>query len=258
MKKEILRASNMTKIYGLGTKQAFTALNKISLQMNEGDFICVMGPCGSGKSTFINNLSTVDFPTTGTVYINQREVKTMGENEIGHFRYENLGFIFQEFNLLDALTLYENIAIPLTLAKMPRALQKERVHNVAEKLNILDLLNKYPNECSGGQRQRAAIARALVSQPKLIVADEPTGNLDSKNSYELMQLFKQLHQKEGVSILMVSHDPMVASYSNRFIYIKDGQIEQTLEKKDLSQKAYYEKIVEINTLNTHLFEEDYD
>lgn len=247
MNKEILIAENVTKIYGLGTKNPVTALKDVSLKMNEGDFICVMGPSGSGKSTFINTLSTIDVPTKGKVFINGKEVRTMGENEVGEFRYKNLGFIFQEFNLLDSLTIFENIAVPLTLSNTPLDIIKEKVNAIANKLNVETLLDKYPIECSGGQRQRAAIARALVTNPKLIVADEPTGNLDSQNSHDLLELFKKLNDEEGVSILMVTHDSMIASYSQKLLYIKDGEIAETLEKGDLSQKEYFYKIVDINS-----------
>lgn len=250
MSKEILVADHVTKIYGIGSKNPVTALKDVSLTMYEGDFICVMGPSGSGKSTFINNLSTIDVPTKGEVYINGKEVRVMGENEIGRFRYQNLGFIFQEFNLLDSLTIFENISVPLTLSDTPLNEIKERVIEVAQKLNVDMLLNKYPNECSGGQRQRAAIARALVTNPKLIVADEPTGNLDSQNSHELLQLFKKLNDEEGVSILMVTHDSMIASYSQKLLYIKDGEIAETIEKNNLSQKEYFFQIVDVNSVES--------
>ncbi len=250
MCKEILRANNVTKIYGVGTKHPVTALEDVSLTMYEGDFICVMGPSGSGKSTFINNLSTIDVPTKGQVFINGKEVRNMSEGEVGKFRYENLGFIFQEFNLLDSLTIFENIAVPLTLANVPLNEIKERVLSTAEKLGVVQLLEKYPNECSGGQRQRAAIARALVTNPKLIVADEPTGNLDSKNSHDLLEFFKKLNDEEGVSILMVTHDSMIASYSSKLLYIKDGHIDETIEKKDMSQKEYFYKIVDVNSVES--------
>ena len=202
MNNEILVAENVTKIYGIDTKNPVTALSDVSLTMYESDFICVMGPSGSGKSTFINNLSTIDIPTKGKVFINDQEVRTMGENEVGKFRYENLGFIFQEFNLLESLTIFENIAVPLTLSHVPLEEVKQRVQVIAKKLGVDELLDKYPSECSGGQRQRASIARALVTNPKLIVADEPTGNLDSKNSHDLLELFKRLNEEEGVSIFI--------------------------------------------------------
>ena len=226
-KNKILIAKNVTKIYGVGTKNPYTALKDVSLEMEEGEFICVMGPSGAGKSTFINNLSTIDLPTKGFVYINGKEVRQMSEREIGRFRYENLGFIFQEFNLLDSLTIFENIAVPLTLAGKKKKDIQESVNQIAKKLGVEMILNKYPSECSGGQRQRAAICRALVTKPKLIVADEPTGNLDSKNSHELLSLFRDLNVNSGVSILMVTHDPKIASYSSKLLYIKDGVIDET-------------------------------
>ncbi len=247
MSKEILSAKNITKIYGLGTSHPVQALNDVSLDIYEGDFVCVMGPSGSGKSTFINNLSTIDIPTKGKVFINGTEVRAMGGNEVGKFRYENLGFIFQEFNLLDSLTVFENIAVPLSLANENKDIIKEKVKKIAQKLEVEQLLDKYPSECSGGQRQRVAIARALITNPKLVVADEPTGNLDSKNSHELLELFKRLNSEEGVSILMVTHDSMIASYSSKLLYIKDGKIAETIERGDLSQKEYFYKIVDVNS-----------
>ncbi|WP_300627292.1 ABC transporter ATP-binding protein [uncultured Thomasclavelia sp.] len=246
-KNKILIAKNVTKIYGVGTKNPYTALKDVSLEMEEGEFICVMGPSGAGKSTFINNLSTIDLPTKGFVYINGKEVRQMSEREIGRFRYENLGFIFQEFNLLDSLTIFENITVPLTLAGKKKKDIQESVNQIAKKLGVEMILNKYPSECSGGQRQRAAICRALVTKPKLIVADEPTGNLDSKNSHELLSLFRDLNVNSGVSILMVTHDPKIASYSSKLLYIKDGVIDETIERQNMSQKEYFYKIVDINS-----------
>jgi putative ABC transport system ATP-binding protein len=246
-KKEILDIRNVTKIYGVGGKNPFTALKDISLTMEEGEFICVMGPSGAGKSTFINTISSIDVPTEGFVFINGIEVREMSEGQIGRFRYENLGFIFQEFNLLDAMTLFENIAVPLTLMNVSKDIIKEKVQNIAKKLGVGTLLHKYPNECSGGQRQRVAICRALVTNPKLIIADEPTGNLDSQNSHELLSMFKTLHEEQGVSILMVTHDPMIASYSSKLLYIKDGVIDTMVERKELTQKEYFYKIVDINS-----------
>lgn len=246
-KNKILIAKNVAKIYGVGTKNPYTALKDVSLEMEEGEFICVMGPSGAGKSTFINNLSTIDLPTKGFVYINGKEVRQMSEREIGRFRYENLGFIFQEFNLLDSLTIFENIAVPLTLAGKKKKDIQESVNQIAKKLGVEMILNKYPSECSGGQRQRAAICRALVTKPKLIVADEPTGNLDSKNSHELLSLFRDLNVNSGVSILMVTHDPKIASYSSKLLYIKDGVIDETIERQNMSQKEYFYKIVDINS-----------
>lgn len=246
MSKTILKAKNLTKVYNLNLDNEFEALHDINFQVMDGDFICVMGPSGSGKSTFINNISTIDMPTKGLVYINDIEVHTMSANEIGKFRYQNLGFVFQEFNLLDSHTLYENIAMPLALAKVKKQDIHKRVIDIAKKMDIEQLLNKHPQECSGGQRQRAAICRALITNPKIIVADEPTGNLDSHNSHELLSIFSHLNHQQGVTIIMVTHDPLIASYSSRLIYIKDGIIEKTIEREQMTQDEYFEKIMALN------------
>lgn len=242
----VLEAKHMKKVYNAMTLNAFEALHDINFQVEEGDFVAIMGPSGSGKSTFINNISTIDIPTNGTVLINGKNIRTMGANEIGTFRSKNLGFIFQDFNLLDTHTLYENMAMPMALAHKSKKEIAARVKELGDTMNITPFLNKYPYECSGGQRQRAAICRALVNHPNIIVADEPTGNLDSQNSSELMHIFEELN-KEGVTIVMVTHDPLIASYSSRLIYIKDGNIETVMERKEMDQDTYFQKIVEINS-----------
>ena len=227
----ILEAKNITKIYNRHTKNEFEALRGISLEVHEGDFICIMGPSGSGKSTLINGV----------------DVYSMLESQTGKFRYENLGFIFQSFNLMDTLTLRENIALPLTLSNMSKEEIGKRVQQTAERLELVDVLDKYPVECSGGQCQRCAVARALINNPKLIVADEPTGSLDSKNSHTLLTILKELNEQEKVTILMVTHDAMIASYSRRLLYLRDGCIEEDLERADMDQKEYFYKIVQINS-----------
>lgn len=247
MEELVLDIRKLTKIYGYHTESEFEALHSIDFKVYKGEFICIMGPSGSGKSTFINNISTIDFPTSGLVFINGIEIRTMSSNEIGRFRYNNLGFIFQDFNLLDTHTLYENIAMPLALAKVNTNEIKQRIDDITHKMSINHLLKKYPYECSGGQRQRAAICRALINNPKIIVADEPTGNLDSTNSTELLNILVKLNKEQGVTIIMVSHDPLIASYSSRFVYINDGNIEHILERKELSQEDYFQKIVDINS-----------
>lgn len=242
----ILETKNLTKIYNLGQNNEFEALHSINFAAMTGEFLCVMGPSGSGKTTFINNISTIDLPTRGRVYIDGVEIHTMSANEIGKFRSKTLGFVFQEFNLLDTHTIYENIAMPLALAKTNRKEAKERVEKMAEQMGIKEILNKYPGECSGGQRQRGAICRALVMKPKIIIADEPTGNLDRRSAGEFLELVGRLNREQAVTIIMVTHDPLIASYSSRLVYIKDGLIEQTVEKGQMSQKEYFWKITEIN------------
>lgn len=243
---EMVVAKNVRKVYGINKENQVEALRNIDLVIHKGDYLCVMGPSGAGKSTLLNVLTTIDQPSGGSVTINGQEIKGMTENKICEFRYRHLGFIFQDFNLIDSLSIQENIAVPLTMAGMKKKEIYERVHQIADKLNISTLLNKYPMECSGGQRQRVAIARALVTQPVLIVADEPTGNLDSQNSHELMMIFEQLNH-EGVTILMVTHDALIASYSNQFLYISDGTIKETLSRGDMDRRTYFDKIVEINS-----------
>ena len=247
MGQTVLEAKKLKKVYNFNTPNAFEALHDINFQVEEGDFVAIMGPSGSGKSTFINNISTIDLPTSGYVYINGKEVRSMSSNEIGRFRYQNLGFIFQDFNLLDTHTMYENIAMPLSLAHVDKDEIRSRIMKLAEQMDIVTLLEKFPNECSGGQRQRAAICRALVNNPRIIVADEPTGNLDSANSAELMKILQKLNKEEGVTIVMVTHDPLITSYSSRLLYIKDGNIETVLDRGDMTQDEYFQKIVEINS-----------
>ena len=243
----VLETRKLKKIYNVGSLNAVTALHDVSVQVRRGEFLAVMGPSGSGKSTFINNISTIDTPTGGSVFINGKNVSAMSANETGRFRYQNLGFIFQDFNLLDSHTMYENIALPLSLAGVSAAEIEKRVTELADMLDISKLLNKLPGECSGGQRQRAAIARALVNHPGLIIADEPTGNLDSANGEELMELFRKMNRDEGVTIVMVTHDAFMASYSSRLIFIKDGSISSELVRGDKDQDTYFSEIVSVSS-----------
>lgn len=252
MKKVLLEAKNISKIYDLDTKNPFTAMKDISLTVYEGDFICVMGPSGSGKSTLINNISTIDIPTKGQVYIDGNEINSMSEKEIGNFRFQKLGFIFQNYSLLQSLTIYENIAAPLSLQKNKTPDMKKKVEDMAKLLNINKLLDKFPDECSGGEKQRAAICRALVTDPKLIIADEPTGNLDSKNSHELLQILRKMNQEQSKTIVMVTHDPQIASYSSKLIYITDGKIVKELEKNNMSQKEYFYEIINITSKDAQM------
>lgn len=246
MKDIVIETQHLTKIYNYHSENEFEALHDINIQIHKGEFTAVMGPSGAGKSTFINTISTLDLPTKGKVFINGTEVRQMGANEIGTFRHQNLGFIFQEFNLLDTHTLYENIAMPMALAHADKEAIRSRVHELASALSIEQCLMKYPNECSGGQRQRAAICRALVNHPGIIAADEPTGNLDSKNSMELMKIFLDMHAK-GVTLVMVTHDPLISSYAERLLYIRDGRIETILKRGDMDQDDYFQQIVALNS-----------
>jgi putative ABC transport system ATP-binding protein len=239
-----------------GETSKFKALDKVSLSIMEGEFTCVMGPSGSGKSTLISILSTIDSPTIGKIKVNGENVIEMSERKLSRFRYENIGYIFQEFNLLDNITIRDNIALPLLLKNVNKKEIYKRVEALAEKLDIVGTLDKLPSECSGGQKQRAASARALISEPKIIIADEPTGNLDSKNSHELLKILKERNEKQGTSILMVTHDAMIASYSKKLVFIRDGKIETELIRGDLSQKEFFYKIVDITSKESqNLFNE---
>lgn len=251
-KKVVLEAKGVKKIYGQYEEQKVEALKGIDLHMVEGEFVCIMGPSGSGKSTLLNVMSTIDLPSKGFVHINGTNVVSMTEYQLGQFRYKNLGFIFQEFHLINSLTVFDNIAVPLSLANVKKDEIKQRVEDIAKQLNIEMTLSKHPQECSGGQRQRIAIARALVTNPKLIVADEPTGNLDSQNSHELLSIFRRLNKEQGVTILMVTHDATIASYSTKMLRIKDGLIETELTAEGLTQKEYFYKIVEANSQESQL------
>ena len=243
----ILEVKNIEKYYG--NKANLTkAIDNISFNVTKGEFVGIMGASGSGKTTLLNCISTIDRVTAGKIVIDGKDITKLKGNHINKFRREELGFIFQDFNLLDTLTSYENIAIALTIQKAnPRQID-EKVKEVAEKLNITDILNKYPYQISGGQKQRVASARAIITNPKLVLADEPTGALDSKSARQLLETFENLNQNLGATILMVTHDAFTASYADRIIFIKDGKIFNELIKGEDTRKQFFEKIIEVQTL----------
>lgn len=247
----IISAKNIIKSYG--GKNPVNVLKNVGLTVKEGDFICIMGPSGSGKSTFLNVISTVDRPSKGTIEINGKDIFSMTDKQIGKFRYESMGFIFQEFNLIDSLTIRENVGVPLILAGEAKEEINKKTESIINELNISEIIDKFPEECSGGQRQRAAAARALVTNPKLIIADEPTENLDSKNSHELLKIIKERNEKHGTAVLMVTHDSMIASYAKTLIFLRDGKIEETLERNNLTQKEFFYKIVDITSRESQSF-----
>lgn len=220
----ILKVENITKIYG-GKKggMKFKALDKFSLEIEKGEFVGVMGPSGSGKTTLLNIMATIDTPTSGELFINGTNPTKLNEKNIALFRRKELGFIFQDFNLLDSLSIKENIILPLVLEKVKVREIEKKVEDIANLLNIKDILNKKPYEISGGQQQRAACARALIHNPSIILADEPTGNLDSKASQDVMETLTNLNTKKEATIMMVTHDPFSASFCKRIIMIKDGK-----------------------------------
>src|SRR6056297_1940294 len=241
--KKILTARNLKKLYGTKTNP-IAALNGIDLDIEEGEFVSVMGPSGAGKTTLLNIIATIDYPTSGTIQIEETQLIRMSEEKLSNFRREHLGFIFQDFNLLDNLTVKENIILPLALANKTPRLINERLKTITEKLGIEDILEKYPVTISGGQKQKTAAARAVISDPTLILADEPTGALDSKSSADLLGCLKKLNQENNSTILMVTHDAFAASYSKRVIFIKDGkfftEIYSSGERKD-----FFKKIMDI-------------
>ena len=243
----VLEVKNIEKYYG--NKSNLTkAVDNISFDVEKSEFVGIMGASGSGKTTLLNCISTIDRVTTGHIYINGSDITRLKGNALNKFRREELGFIFQDFNLLDTLTAYENIALALTIQKVNAKLIDKRVKEIADKLDIGTILNKYPYQLSGGQKQRVASARAIITNPKLILADEPTGALDSKSSKQLLETFTALNIKLGATILMVTHDAFTASYADRIIFIKDGKIFNEINKGTASRKQFFEKIIEVQTL----------
>nr|WP_317362339.1 ABC transporter ATP-binding protein [uncultured Blautia sp.] len=243
----VLEVANVEKYYG--NKGNLTkALDKISFRVEEGEFVGIMGASGSGKTTLLNCLSTIDRITSGKIVVDDIDITRLKGNHLNRFRREELGFIFQDFNLLDTLTAYENIALALTIQRVkPEKIQKD-VEKMAEQLGITQVLHKYPYEMSGGQKQRVACARAMVANPKLVLADEPTGALDSKSARMLLESFQYMNQKLGATILMVTHDAFTASYADRILFIKDGKLFNELHRGEDSRKEFFNRIIEVVTL----------
>lgn len=243
----ILKVNKVEKYYG--NKGNITkALNNISFEVEKGEFVGIMGPSGSGKTTLLNCISTIDKITAGNIVINGTEITNLKGRKLEKFRRDELGFIFQDFNLLDTLTTYENIALALTIqGKKPSDIDKS-IKEVTKKLDIDKLLDKYPYEMSGGQKQRVASARAIVTNPSLILADEPTGALDSKSARMLLDSFENLNKEMQATILMVTHDAFTASYAHRIFFIKDGEIFKELVRGNDSRKEFFNKIMEVVTL----------
>ena len=243
----VLEVKNIEKYYG--NKSNLTkAIDGISFNVGEGEFVGIMGASGSGKTTLLNCISTIDRVTAGKIIINNQDITKLKGNKLNKFRREELGFIFQDFNLLDTLTAYENIALALTIQKVNSHEIDKKVKEIAQKLEISEILNKYPYQISGGQKQRVATARAIITNPKMVLADEPTGALDSKSARQLLETFEHLNQKLGATILMVTHDAFTASYAERIIFIKDGKIFNELVKGADTRKQFFEKIIEVQTL----------
>ena len=243
----ILKVSNVEKYYG--SRSSLTkAIDNISFQVDKGEFVAIMGASGSGKTTLLNCISTIDRVTSGHIFVDGEDITKLKGNALNKFRREELGFIFQDFNLLDTLTAYENIALSLSIQNVSASEIAKRIDKVAKELDIKDVLKKYPYQMSGGQKQRVASARAIITNPKLALADEPTGALDSKSAKMLLERFDYLNKELEATILMVTHDAFTASYATRVIFIKDGKIFNELYKGNDSRKCFFDKIIDVVTL----------
>ena len=245
--KKILKLDHIQKFYGSGDNIT-KAIQDISFTVNESEFVGIMGPSGSGKTTLLNCISTIDTVSAGHIYLGGTDVTEIKEKEFARFRRENLGFIFQDFNLLDTLTISENIALALTINHVPVGQVDGLVQEMAVKLNITDILDKYPYQVSGGQKQRCACARAIINQPKLILADEPTGALDSHSSQMLLSTIQSINETLGATILMVTHDAFSASYANRILFLRDGAIFTEILKGGDSRRTFFNKILDVLTM----------
>ena len=245
--KNILKVEKIEKYYG--NKDNITkAIDNISFRVDKGEFVGIMGPSGSGKTTLLNCISTIDTVTTGNIIINDKDITKMKSKQLENFRKDELGFIFQDFNLLDTLTAYENIALALTIQGVKTSEVDNKIKKVAENLGIIEVLNKYPYQMSGGQKQRVASARAIVTSPSLILADEPTGALDSKSSRLLLDSFEKLNKDLQATILMVTHDAFTASYAHRILFIKDGKVFNELVRGNDTRREFFNRIMEVITL----------
>ena len=241
----MLEVKQVSKVYGGNV--AYRALTDINLEIEKGEFVGIMGPSGSGKTTLLNLIATIDEPTTGTILIEGENPYQLQRNHLAKFRRRSLGFVFQDFNLLNTLTVKENIVLPLTLDGKRVKEMEEKAHSIANVLGISEIMNKRTYEISGGQSQRVAVARAMIHQPKLLLADEPTGNLDSKSSKDVLEMLTQLNEQEKATMLLVTHDPQAASYCDRIVFIRDGALYSEIHQGN-NQKAFFQKIIDTLSL----------
>lgn len=244
----ILTLEQVKKYYGGTAGNITRAVNGISMYVDKGEFVAIMGASGSGKTTLLNCISAIDTVTSGHIFVNGQDITKIREKDLADFRRENLGFIFQDFNLLDTLTIEENISLSLIINKKNPELIKEKVRAISDRLEITDILSKFPYEVSGGQKQRCACARALIGDSKLILADEPTGALDSKSSRMLLETLSDMNRKFQATILLVTHDPFSASFCERVLFLKDGQIFNEILKGEKNRKVFFTEILDILTL----------
>ncbi len=243
----ILKLEHIQKYYGSGGSVT-RAIRDISFSVEKGEFLAIMGTSGSGKRTLLKCISTIDTVSAGHIYLEGVDVTEMKPKSLAGFRRENLGFVFQDFNLLDTLTISENIALALSINKVPAREVEPRILDIAGKLNISDILDKYPYQVSGGQRQRCACARAIVGDPKLLLADEPTGSLDSHSAQMLLATIQSINEQLGATILMVTHDAFTASYANRILFLQDGEILTELRKGSDDRGGFFHKILDVLTM----------
>ena len=243
----VLKLEHIQKYYG-NEGNITKAIQDISFSVEEGEFLAIMGASGSRKTTLLNCISTIDTVSAGHIYLEGTDITEIKPGALARFRRENLGFVFQDFNLLDTLTISENIALALAINKTPAKEVEPRIGDISGKLNILDILDKYPYQVSGGQKQRCACARALVNKPKLILADEPTGALDSHSSQMLLSTIQSINEQMGATILMVTHDAFAASYANRILFLQDGEIFTELHKGSDSRSGFFDKILNVLTI----------
>lgn len=245
---ELLEVKNLKKVYTTRfSKQQVQALSKVSFSVEEGEYVAIMGESGSGKTTLLNILASLDQPTSGEVFLNGQDMTHIKEKDISEFRRKNLGFVFQDFNLLDTFSVKDNIFLPLVLSKEEYPIMKQKLKHLAPKLGIQDIVEKYPYEISGGQKQRVAVARALITHPQIILADEPTGALDSKSTDQLLEIFDRINE-EGQTILMVTHSTKAASYAKRVLFIRDGEVFHQIYKGNQTNQQMYQSISETLTL----------
>lgn len=238
----ILEVKQLSKIYG-SKNLAQEVLKDINLSVDEGEFISIMGPSGSGKTTLLNVLSSIDYMTKGSITLNGKQLEKLSNKQLSEIRKKDIGFIFQDYNILHTLTVKENIMLPLSVQKVDKEEMNRRYHRIAEALNISDIRDKYPSELSGGQRQRTSAARAFINVPSIIFADEPTGALDSKSTQDLLKRLKLMNEKFNTTIIMVTHDPVAASFSNRVVMLKDGQIFTEIYQGDDDKQTFYKEII---------------
>ena len=245
--KEVLKLEHIQKYYGNGGNVT-KAIQDISFSVQEGEFVGIMGASGSGKTTLLNCISTIDTVSAGHIDLDGTDVTEINEKEIARFRRKNLGFVFQDFNLLDTLTISENIALALTINQVRSGEIDDRVRKMAVKLNITDILDKYPYQVSGGQKQRCACARAIINSPKLLLGDEPTGALDNHSSQMLLSTIQNINETLGATILMVTHDAFSASYANRILFLRDGTIFTEIRKGNDSRRIFFNRILDALTM----------